>query len=64
MEVRSLPLVKLLQKEYGRSLARDPELGELLEAVKHTYFLTFGGQGMGGVLGSLFQRMITPEMPT
>ncbi|BDA41429.1 probable Golgi to ER traffic protein 4 homolog [Coccomyxa sp. Obi] len=64
MEVRSLPLVELLQKEYGRSLERDPELGELLEAVKHTYFPSFGGQGMGGILGSLFQRMTTPEMPT
>lgn len=62
--MRSLPLVELLQEEYGRSLACDPELGKLLEAVKHTYFPIFGRQGMDGFLGSLFHRITAPEMPT
>lgn len=53
--------MELLQKEYARSLARDPDLGELLETVKQTYFPSLGGQGMGGLLGNIFQMMSTAE---
>lgn len=60
LEACHLPMVELLQREYSLSLACDPDLNYLLESIKHTYFPTAGGQGMGGILGNIFQMMGTP----
>lgn len=64
LDGRSLSLLELLQNEYSHSLARDPDLGEMLETVKQTYFPSMGGQGMSGLLGNIFQMMSTAETPS
>ncbi|EIE25182.1 hypothetical protein COCSUDRAFT_65140 [Coccomyxa subellipsoidea C-169] len=63
LDGRSLSLLELLQKEYSHSLARDPDLGEMLETVKQTYFPSMGGQGMSSLLGNIFQMISTAEPP-
>jgi hypothetical protein len=63
LEARSLPLVELLEREYAASLARDPHLRELLQAVKQAYLGAPQPGGMGGLLGSLFSSMFNTEEP-
>ena len=60
VEARSLPLVELLEREYAASLARDPQLPALLQAVKGAHFAV-PQQGMGGMLGSLFSMLSAEE---
>ena len=56
VEMRSVRLLELLEREYRPSLLQDRELLGLLEIVKQKHF---GGQrgGLGGLLGSLFQNL-------
>lgn len=56
VEMRSVQLLELLQREYRPSLSQDRELLGLLEAVKQKHFGVQRG-GLGGLLGSLFQNM-------
>ena len=60
VEIRSVRLLELLEREYRPSLMQDRELLGLLEAVKQKHF---GGPrgGLGGLLGSLFQNLGTSE---
>ncbi len=59
LDKQSMQLVDLLQREYGPALGQDPELPVLLQAVKEAYF-DVPRQGMGGMLGSIFQQMLGP----
>ena len=56
VEMRSVQLLELLEREYRPSLLQDRELLGLLEAIKQKHFGVQRG-GLGGLLGSLFQNM-------
>jgi hypothetical protein len=53
----------MLQLEYVPSLARDPELPGLVQAIKETYF-SISRQGMGGMLGNMLQMLNSGSSPS
>lgn len=47
-----------LRRHYQPALQRDPDLGDLLDAVEETYCgVRRGGGGMDGMLGGLMQML-------
>ena len=57
----SLKLVRLLRREYGTALGRDPALGAMLDAIEELYFGVQRQQGgFGNVLGDIMQMLAAP----
>lgn len=61
VERKSLQLVKLLQKEYGPTLQRDPGIATELSAIEVKYCGAQVGQGMGGLFGGMLRSLLAAE---
>ena len=57
----SLKLLRLLRREYGTALSRDPALGTLMDTVEEVYLGVQRQQGgFGNVLGDIMQMLAAP----
>ncbi len=61
VERKSLPLVKLLQKEYAPTLEKDPGIATELSAIEVKYCGAQVGQGMGGLFGGMLRSLMAAE---
>ena len=60
-EHASLKLLRLLRREYGRTLSQDPALNTLLDSIEEAYFGVQRQQGgFGNVLGDIMQMLASP----